>query len=72
MGTTMTDQEIKVYENVWVRATLQDGSQVIGRLDVTPEEGLYHIMPDPSRPNTIEGGFMEDIYTADLVKIERA
>ena len=68
----MTDREIKVYDNVLVRATLQDGSQLIGRLAATPDEGLYHIMPDPSRPNTVEGCFMEDIYTADFVKIEHA
>jgi hypothetical protein len=29
-------------------------------------------MPDPSRPNSIEGGFLGDIYAADFVKIERA
>ncbi len=68
----MTDREIKTYENVLVRATLQDGSQVIGRLDVTPEVGLYHIVPAPSGPNVVEGGFVGDLYTADFAAIERA
>jgi hypothetical protein len=67
----MTDEQIKAYEHVMVRATLQDGAELIGRLDVTPEKGLYHIMPDPKRPNSVEGGFLADIYTADFAKIER-
>jgi hypothetical protein len=68
----MTDEQIKVYEDALVRVTLRDGSQRTGRLDVTPEDGLYHLTPDPSRPGVIERfGPLEDLYTEDFAKIER-
>ena len=69
----MTDRDIKVYDNVLVRATLRDGSRLIGRLDVTPEKGLYHLCPDPSRPGVVERFEpAEDPYAGDYLKIERA
>jgi hypothetical protein len=68
----MTDEQIKVYDHALVRVTLRDGSERSGRLDVTPEHGLYHLTPDPSRPGVIERfGPLEDLYTEDFAKIER-
>jgi hypothetical protein len=67
----MTDTDIKKWEHARVRVTLRDGSQRTGRLDVTPEAGLYHLWPDPSRPGVVERfGPGEDLYTEDFAKIE--
>lgn len=67
----MTDIEIKNYNHRRVKATLTDGSTSVGVLDVTPEPGLYHVIPW----NTAAGGIqrfgpLADLYTEDFLRID--
>jgi hypothetical protein len=65
----MKPDEIALFKNRQVVVTLTDGTRRVGRLMVTPEPGLYHVMRDPERPGKIVGGFLEDIWIEQIEKI---
>lgn len=68
----MTHKEIAPWIEKRVTVTLDDGSQHTGTLLDTPEPGLFHVMPVPSRPGIIEGSVLTDLYLEQIVKIEPA
>jgi hypothetical protein len=66
----MDSRQISRFDNRQVIVTLRDGTKRLGRLYATPEEGLYHIMRDPARAGEIIGGFLEDLYAAEIVDVK--
>lgn len=67
----MKIEQLKPWLRHAVTVTLTDGSKYRGSFSDTPEVGLYHVIPTPSRPGVVERfGPLVDLYAEDILKIE--
>jgi hypothetical protein len=67
----MKDDDVKKFADqpLTSKVYLKDGTVVEGRLKFV-EEGIYNVIPLPSRPGVIQGGFVPDITEDEIERIE--